>query len=236
VSECPGSCNSGVRKARALHEEALREYGTALAALTGGDPVPDPPGPPTVRPWHGDPVWCPRCTSVIHGELADLDSLAALLAALPPLVRISEDDAAGKITGTPGERSASPRMDDLEELAGWLRNWESAARDTDPGYRRDYLATEVTRLVSWLTFHFDRLITDPAKAGDFGAEVRCWYRELSRKAAAGQARRHKKRPCPRCNLYTLWWIIGEEYVRCINEDCNRVLTLAEYDALASAAA
>jgi hypothetical protein len=235
-SECLGPCNSRWRKAEALYREALREHDETLASLRSGDDVPDPPAPPEIRPWPGDPVWCPRCQGQIHAQLAELDDLAAMLATVAPLARASEDSKAGKITGSPEEHTASPRMDDLEELGEWLRSWESAARETDPGYRRDYLATEVTRLISWLVFHFDTLITHPDKAADFGAEVRRWHREMSRKAAAGEVRRHKKQPCPRCGLYTLWWSIGEEYVKCINEDCCRVLTLAEYDGLAEAAA
>lgn len=235
AGECPGSCNSRWRKAQALWQEALRKHAEeAVAAVDAGEQVPDQPEAPEIKPWPGDPVWCSRCQYRLHEELSELDTLAALLSAVPPLSQASEDDGAGKVTGTKAEKSASPRIDDLEELAEWLRSWESAARETDPGYRRDYLATEITRLVSWLTFHFDTLITHPDKAEDFGGEIGRWHREMSRKAAAGQARRHKKQPCPRCGLYTLWWVIGEEYVRCINEDCCRVLSLSDYDDLTSA--
>lgn len=232
---CPGPCNSGWRKAQAIYGQAVAEHAETVSRLQPGDPVPDPPAPPEKRPWAGQPVWCGRCASQIHTELAELDDLAALLAALPPLTRVS-DDGSGRVTGTPADRSASPRMDDLEELADWLRSWESAAREADPGYRRDYLATEVTRLTAWLVFHFEPLITHPDKGADFGSEIRAWHRELSRKAAAGQVRRHKKRPCPRCRLYTLWWEIGSDHILCVNEDCQRILSLSDYDALAEDAA
>lgn len=232
---CPGPCNNTYRRRRALYEADVAEYARNLEARNGEGPIPEAPRPPDLQPWYGSPVWCGKCQGLIRSELADLDDLAALIAAIPPLARPADDGP--KVSGTKATHSASARMDDLEDLNAWLRSWEAVVRDEDdPRPRRGLLARESTTLTAWLYHHFDEVITSPDAAKDFGEETRRWHRDLSRRAAAGQARRHKKHPCPRCALYTLWWTIGEEYVRCVNEDCNRVLTLADYDAMTLAAA
>jgi phage FluMu protein Com len=226
---CPGPCNSRYRKARA-------EYDKALAGYDPLAPEQSRPEPPAVQPWPGDP-WCPKCKSIIHAELSQIDDAAAILAARPPLdvAGGDEETRAGRVSGTREARSPSPRMDDLEELGGWLRNWESAFRGTDPMPRRGYLATERTTIISWLVDHFDSCICHPDLAADYGAEIRRWYRELTAKARAGIADKHVKKPCPRCRLYTLWARDGEDYVRCVNEDCNRRMTREELAGLAGAA-
>ena len=232
---CEGPCNTTYRRKHALFEAAVAEYARKLETRADSDPVPGPPQAPDVSPWYGNPVWCGKCMSAIREQLAELDDLAALIGAIPPLARPA-DDRNIKVDGTRSAPSASARMDDLEDLNSWLRGWESVAREEDdPRPRRGLLAKESTTLTAWLYHHYEQLITDEDAALDFGQEVRRWHRDLSRRAAAGQVRRHQKRPCPRCNLYTLWLTIGEDYIRCCNEDCRRVLSRQEYDALADAA-
>jgi hypothetical protein len=227
---CPGACNGPYRRRRALYEAAVADYARHLETRADTDPIPEPPQAPDVQPWTGDP-WCLKCQGVIRAELLDLDDLAALIAVIPPLARPAETSA-GRVSGSRDKPSTSARMDDLDELGEWLRSWESAARgEDDPRPRRGYLATERTTITAWLTEHFDPLITNPDLAADFGAEIRRWHRDLARRASAGRMVRHQKRPCPRCNLYTLWMIIGEDYIRCCNEDCKRALSREEYDAL-----
>lgn len=233
---CEGACNGGYRRATALHDQAVAAYEKALAELPEGAKAPAPPAPPQIQPWHGDPTWCTSCTAQLHRQLADLDNLGSMLAALPPAPDGPDDgEGAGRVHSSPEPRSASPAADVLEDLAGWLRDWEGAVRGEGSLYRHGYLATERTEMVSWLSDHFAPAITNPDLAGDFGTEIRTWHRKLSAMAVAGQAKRHMKRKCPRCSLYTLWWTIGQEYVRCINEDCNRMMTRPEYDTLTSAA-
>jgi hypothetical protein len=231
---CAGPCNTAYRRKHALFEAAVAEYARVLETRRDSDPIPEPPQPPEIQPWYGNPVWCGKCMSSIREQLAELDDLAALVGAIPPLARPAEESL--RVTGTKSAPSASARMDDLEDLNSWLRGWESVARkEDDPRPRRGLLARESTTLTAWLYHHFDVLITDEDAAGDFGGEIRRWHRDLARRAAAGQVRRHQKRPCPRCSLYTLWLTIGEDYIRCVNDDCRRVLSRAEYDALADAA-
>ena len=233
---CDGPCNSRWRKADA-------EYRKALAAYDPLDADQSRPGPPDAYPVYGDP-WCPRCKAQIHEQLSQLDDLAALLAALPPSPNDRGDDKAGKVSGSKAAPSPSSRMDDLEELGDWLRRWESAFRQwtirepgcgEDPKPHRGYLASEITTITAWLVFHFGKNITHPDLALEFGREVRRWHRELQEKARAGQVDKHVKRPCPRCRLYTLWARDGEDYVRCVNDDCNRRMTREELAAMDPAA-
>jgi len=226
---CSGSCNSRYRRVRA-------EYDAALAAYDPTDPDQEVPKPPDIQPWPGDP-WCPKCKATIHSELGQLDDAASILAARPPLDVSGNDEETrvGRVSGTREYRSPSPRMDDLDALGGWLRDWESAFRGDDPKPRRGYLATERTTIVSWLVDHFESNIRHPDLAVDYGNEIQNWYRELKAKARAGTVDKHQHRPCPRCKLYTLWARDGEDYVRCINTDCNRRLTREEFKQLPSAA-
>jgi hypothetical protein len=231
---CPGSCNSTYRRRRALYEADVAKYARTLETRADDDPIPEAPRPPDITPWYGTP-WCLKCQGIIRAELAELDDLASLIGAIPPLARPA-DDGTGKVSGTRAKSSPSARMDDLEDLGEWLRSWEAVARaEDDPRPRRGLLARESTTLTAWLYHHFDQLIMHPEAARDFGEEIRRWHRDMARRAAAGQMKRHQKQPCPRCKLYTLWAIVGEDYIRCINEDCNRMLTREEYDGLASAA-
>jgi hypothetical protein len=226
----------------ALYEEAVRKYAAGMekramlsqAGLPPG-PIPEPPEKPRITPWPGLPTWCARCKSVIHTELLELDDLAALILAIPPLARPAETGTA-KVSGSRTAPSPSARMDDIAELGEWLRSWEAVARKSDVSRpRRGYLATEMTTVTAWLAAHFDPLINDPDVAGDFGGEIRRWHRDMCRRAAAAQMQRHMKKPCPRCDLYTLWITMGEDYVRCINEECGRMLTRADYEGLSDAA-
>lgn len=233
---CPGPCNGRFRKARALYGRATADYGEAMTAWavameTAGpdlDPGPGPPKPepPDIRPYPGEPAWCARCMSMIHQELAELDDLASMLLAIPDLRGAA--DQSGKVSGTRGHRSPSPFADDADELAAWLRSWESLARGTDPAPRRGYLAGEITATSAWLVAHYEQLITNPDFAGDYGTEIRDWHRSLKAKAHAGNATKHMPRPCPRCRLYTLWATDGEDYVVCKNEDCRRLMSREEY--------
>jgi hypothetical protein len=232
VPNCPGSCNARYRAAAARYQAEVAEHARRIAALADGAEPPEPPRLPDIEPEPGEPVWCARCTGRLRRQLAELDDLAALIAARPPAPRADKpDDGAGRVSGTREQPSSSPAGDALEELAGWARDWESAIRGTGPLARRGYLATELTTSFAHLVARFDKAITVPAYAADFGAEIRLWHRELCDLAAAGQAARHKPRPCPRCRKYTLWETIGKDHIWCSDTDCGRLLTREEYAAL-----
>ena len=224
---CDGPCNSRWRKADAEYRKALADYDPLDADQSR-------PSPSNVYPFYGDP-WCPRCKSQIHEQLSQLDDLACLLSALPPSPNARNDDKAGLVSGTREIPSPSRRMDDLAELGQWLRDWESALRGEDPKPHRGYLATEITTITAWLVTRFEKVITHPDLGMDFGREIKRWHRELMEKARAGQVDKHVKKPCPRCRLYTLWARDGEDYIRCINEECNRRMTREEFAAMDTAA-
>ena len=230
---CPGSCNNQYRKAQALYKEALRSYGLAMEHWQPATAVPEPqkPEPPEIKPWYGEPVYCPRCRATIHRELAELDDLAALHAVQEPSLGGFDPDGPGRVGGSQDPRSPSSVTDDLDELAGHIREWEGIIRGQDPRPRRGFLASEITTVIAWLSAHFDSIIVREDIAEDFGTEVRRWHRELLSKVKAGSGRKHLKKPCPRCRLYTLWQGDGKTYIECVNEDCGRKLTREEFAGL-----
>lgn len=224
---CPGGCNYHWRKAREAWEQALAAYDPL-------DPAQSRPDPPDLYPYPGDP-WCPRCKSAIRRQLAELDDLASILAAMTdghrgrrPGAKLSR----GRKQGVP---SPSPSADMLEELRNDLHGWETAARGTDPLARRGFLATETTTAVAWLAAHFDQVITADF-AADFGAEVLDWHRVLRRVTSAGTGVQHKPVRCPRCDEYALWWAEGDDHVECRGKGgtCGRLIGMDEYEALAAA--
>jgi hypothetical protein len=225
--DCIGPCNARARREQAAFKAALAGWDQAMAERAEGDPGPPRPVPPDIRPWPGNP-WCPRCQGALRAQLAELDDLAPLLAAIPDLSAPSEE---ARVSGSRETASPSPAMDDLDELAGWLRDWQTALQGTDPLARRGYLATAITTTVHWLALHFDSLIVHPDLAADFGTELRQWHRSLTAKAKAGTGLKHMNKACPRCRSFTLWRTDGEMYVKCADRDCQRYLTLSEYEAL-----
>lgn len=231
---CPGSCNGSYRRVRAVYEAAVKAYAEQLETRADNAPVPEPPKAPEIKPWNGEPVWCRKCQAIIRAELAELDDLVAIISTLAPLARV-EDNLAGRVSGSRDARSASPRLDDAEELNEWLRSWEGLARGGDTLARRGHLATETTTIVAWLVAHLDPLLASEDYGQGFGEEVRRWHRALAGRASAAAVRRHMKKPCPRCRLYTLWLIIGDDYIRCVNGDCGRAMTREEFDGLTAAA-
>ncbi len=231
---CPGSCNSSYRRATALYHAAVAAYDQQLAALPEGDPVPEPPAPPDVTPWEGDPVWCSRCQTVIRRSLAELDDLAAQLAAIPPGVRPASDvrREAVKVTVSQGHPSPSPSADVLDELQRWLTGWEGDYRQ-ERGWPspppRGLLSTVITASCAWLGEHLSGpagLLAWP-HAEDFGSQALRWHRELRARAHASSFARHVKKPCPACTRYTLWERVGEDYVSCVYQECGRRLTREE---------
>ena len=227
--DCQGPCNGRARKEQAKFKSALADWDKAMAEREEGDPGPPRPVPPDIRPWQGEPVFCLRCQGALRTKLAELDDLAALLAAIPGLN--GPADSAGKVSGSKGKRSPSPFGDDLLELEDWLRNWESLTRLADPGARRGYLASVITTLTHQLVQQFDRIICNGDFAADFGSELSRWHATLSAKAHAGPGIKHQQQKCPLCKEYSLWRSAGEEYIRCVNTDCLRLMSLDEYDAL-----
>lgn len=233
---CPGTCNARYRREQALFKAAQAEHDQIAQRLTDADMadrIPPPPKPPATRPMQGEPVWCPRCKAVIRRELVDLDDLAMSLAALPPGIRPAFDGSAEQIRSARSiwAPSPSPAADDLDELYSWLVAWEGYYREVrqwDNAPPRGYLADRITSVVNWLAGKFDGLLMTEL-AEPFGLETRAWHRELITKTHSARSAKHVKKRCPRCDLFTLWEEIGKDYIRCVNTDCNRMMTREELD-------
>lgn len=229
---CPGRCN---RKYRGL----WRDYSNAHAAfraastrwLSGSDePAPIEPDPPTWEPWWGEPIWCPRDVADIRQHLAELSDLASMYAAEADGHREAPTDS--RVSGSAEPSSPSPVLDDLDELAGWLRDWESAYTGTDPIARRGLLADSVYTGVAFLLARLDRMLALPDVAVDFGNEVLGWHKRLVGKTKAGAQVHRMQMRCPGCQSMSLEWTDGTESVVCIMRDCGRILRLGEYRDLA----
>jgi hypothetical protein len=231
---CPGTCNSKYRRARAVYEAEVAQHALTVERLTDAglaDKIPVPPTPPAVDPVYGDPVWCSRCAAIIRRELAELDELASSLANLPPGIRPASDGTRErvKVTGSVAVASPSPTGDDLDDLYRWLAEWETwyrKLRSWDSPPPRGYLNDRITASVNWLSGRLDGLLVT-GEAEPFGIEVRGWHRELVAKTHSARAAKHVKKPCPRCGKFQMWEEIGKDYVRCHNEDCNRMMTREE---------
>ena len=223
---CPGACNNQYRKAREAYEAELVAYDPL-------DPQQSRPDPPGIMPWLGQPFWCGRCGATIRQELDELDEAASLLLAVAD--GHSSSSGEQRVSGSQEPPSPSPAGDDLDELVKMITGWEQSYRGLK-GWRspprRGYLASVVTGCSAWLMHHLDGILSAPDIAVDFGAEIMLWHREFTAKAKAGTRRLRKPLRCPGqgCGLLTLWWTEGEKHVQCVNPDCGRVMTLAEYEA------
>ena len=177
MTDCPGPCNAAYRTASA-------------------------DGPDRPEPVPGEPVWCHRDAARIHGRLADLETLAALLEHVA--------DGYGEAPGDPRSSnghppSPSPRFDTLDEIERMLRAWEAEYRrgkgwGTPPVHGR--YATVSAEITAWLSRHFTGILESPF-AREFGEEVLGAARELVLKAKAGSGYRRGLVPCPRCDLKML---------------------------------
>ena len=233
---CPGNCNANWRKQQKL----LDAYEQAVAKWQD-NPVGNPPPEPETRalsPYPGNP-FCPTDQAVYRRLLAELDDLAALATRYNDGHRKGPDSE--RVSGSKVSYSPSATIEELDHLASALRDWEATARDlircqagllpTDEGTpaRRGYLASEITTTVSWLTAHFEVLITDPGAAEAFAAEISAWHEKLKKRAKAGSGRRHMNRPCPRCDRYSLYQQDEADYVACARTtDCGRMLSWQEW--------
>ncbi len=221
---CAGPCNRHYREARDAYRQALADYDPLDSAQSR-------PGPPEVVPWLGDPYWCGPCASKVRLKLAELDDLIALNKATADGQK--QSDAAERVSGSSSEaRSPSQACDDEDELASMLFAWERAYRDLrrwpSPPPRGD-LASAETTCIAWLMHRLDAILRSPL-AADFGLEVLQWHREFTGSAKAGVRTLRKPMRCPSCQYLTLTWTEGEQQVTCQNPACNRILSLADYDA------
>ncbi len=215
----------------AIFDEAMRRYEQdyemwASRSREGREPArPEKPG---LRPVPGAPIWCSRCTFTIRRELAELDDLAARLLAESEGLRSTSDVTSPRVSGTKGGKSPSPLADLVDELESELRSWEEDFRGKPASARRGYLTSVLTAEVDWLGAHFDQCIAHPQYAQDFGQAVRNWHRKMRNAGHAGIVRHKMKKPCPRCDAFSLVWEEGADYVQCQRTECSRMMSYQEY--------
>lgn len=229
---CPGRCNDNWRAADTGYRQAMDEYAAAMEAWTAaadaGLPEPPKPEPPDFTPWGGDPVFCGRCSASVRSKLLDIRDLAADIDAENLGLRRGPETE--RVSGSRHPSSPSPVGNDLEDLSGLLRDWESKAHGQDPLPRRGHLAPEIRVLCNVLaTQSFPRLMAIPETAVDFADDVRAWYTRLRSATRTGTGRHQKNRPCPRCDRYSLVWEEGNEHVECQTPSCGRLMSLTEYE-------
>ncbi|MEV2277726.1 hypothetical protein AB0I72_19280 [Nocardiopsis sp. NPDC049922] len=236
MTDCPGLCNRRARQARYAYEDTITAWRTALDDWEAADPAtrgdrPTPPEEPDIDWVSGDPVWCRRCRGAIRVALADLENLAALVAAEADGHRGRADDS-DKVRTTKSAPSPSPAADHLDELYGFLATTEAdwrEARGYGPRPERSRGAAARSIVIAWLLERLDDILNHPGSV-QFGLGVLRWQRVLQHLAKARPPGRRKATPCPRCDRRTLIWEEDRELVRCENSGCNRVMTSTEYDA------
>jgi hypothetical protein len=224
TAACPGPENRRWRDTWAAYRQAIAAYDPL-------DPDQPRPAPPDIDPWPGDPVWCAECASKIRLRLAELDDLAARLAAEADGHRPSADTE--RIGSQAAPASPSRAADDLDEMHAMLSGWETIYRELKGWLSappRGELASRETACIDWLRRHLGGILASDI-AADFGAEILQWHTEFCASAKAGVRTLRKPLRCPSCRMFTLFWTEGEQHVICGNpEGCGRVLSLAEYEA------
>jgi hypothetical protein len=224
---CPGQCN------RAYHK-AWKEYAADAADYDATgllDSSRSRPGAPEEAFWFGAPVWCAECTSDITLRLAQLDTLAGIIAAYADGHRSSGEPE--RVSGSQAAPpSPSQAADDLDEMFRMLSAWEEIYRSLKgwlSGPPSGELASRETECVNWLRRHLRGILASEV-AADFGREILQWHREGTTSAKAGVRTLRKPMRCPGCKYMTLFWTEGEKNVYCKNDTCGRILSLAEYEA------
>lgn len=107
---CPGFCNSAHRAAEKRYQDGGPEHDR-------------------LEPRPGEPVWCPPCVTSIRGALADTPELAVRLH-----LEINAGTSSALDEHVSGSRERAIHEHQaavfaLEELAGFLADWEDTVRD-----------------------------------------------------------------------------------------------------------
>jgi len=216
---CPGPCNNAWRRAEAQ-----------LAADGTDHDIP--------VTW-GKPVHCDRCTSRTRSELAELPEL---------VVAVSLEavyGTAAKTTGTIGRTStpvwpgqASRLL--IDHIVGGLLELEDDIRELRRFRHRPGRGTEgrdVTGAVRFLSAHLSWALTEHPLAqethdrlsGNPAAQIQGWHRTAQRFTRRDPRMEHRRVPCPRCELLTLFREDGDDYIGCRNIACGHLLTPTEFD-------
>lgn len=230
---CPGRCNSGVRRATAAYEAAIAQW-----RLDSGE---EPPEPPKMRPWPGEPIWCSACSATLSLCLADLEELIDLRVKMTDGFQSAGEQMLGKVHGKKQSAgSPSPGIDDMDDALRWLYGWEDALRKERSWPARPYRgvnAPAVTTTLAWLGPRLVLMLAHPDLAEPFGLELLHEHGRLQRLTSTKPPLTHKPLPCPGreaggqpCRRRSLF-LHEDGMIRCSNHNCRRVLTEEEYAGL-----
>ncbi|MEU1800887.1 hypothetical protein [Streptomyces sp. NPDC019937] len=217
---CPGAHNNAWRRA----EAELKTIGT----------------PHDLKPTWGQPVHCNRCTDRARAQLAELPELVAAI--WLEATHGSRGPKVGTIGRSahrppwPGE--ASRMLTDL--IVGGLTELEDDIRDQRRLNHRPSRAGEggtATGAVRFLTTHLDWALTEHPLAaesherlsGNPASLIDQWHRAAMRFTARDARLEHRRVPCPRCELLTLFRAEGDDYIACRNVACELLLTPTELE-------
>lgn len=220
LTPCPGAENHAWRTA----EQAHASHGT----------------PHELTPRLGDPQHCGYCTNRARTELGELPELVAAvwLEAI--------HGTRTKLTGTIGRTAtvaswpgqASRLLTD--HIVGGLTDLEDDIRNLRHLHTRPGRGTEgqaVTGAVRFLTAHLEWALTEHPLAdephdrlsGNPAAQIHGWHRAALRFTARDPRLEHRRVPCPRCELLSLFRADGDDYIECRNTSCGLLLTPGEFD-------
>ncbi|MFD9949851.1 hypothetical protein ACFWYW_55720 [Nonomuraea sp. NPDC059023] len=203
------------------HADAVDAW---VAAGEDGDP-PAEPEEPTITPCLGDPLFCSKAKSLIKVALADLDYLAAELAALSDGHRGSLPE--GRVSGTRGSATPSSIAELLDALYGFLADAEDEWRDTwgfDP--RTDRLhrgASPRSRRIAWLSGQLEGMLRREEYVA-FGRGVLNWEVVLRAKLKEDPVGTRSPIRCPRPGCSELGRVVRhrEGYWQC--GACSTILS------------
>lgn len=216
---CPGNCNNAWRRAEIALIDTGAEHNIPAA-------------------W-GQPVHCDRCTGRARTQLAELPELVAAIS----LEALNGTPA--KTTGTIGRATVATWPGQASRLltdhiVGGVLDLEDDIRELRrlrhrPG--RGIEGRDVTGAVRFLSTHLSWALVEHPLAeevhdrlsGNPAAQIQGWHRAAERFTRRDPRLEHRRVPCPRCELLTLFREDGDDYIGCRNIACELLLTPAEFD-------
>jgi hypothetical protein len=219
AAPCPGPCNNAWRRAeQQLAVDGIEHH---------------------LAPAWGRPIHCERCADRAHAQLAEIPELVVA-------IRLEAvHGTAPKLTGTLGRTATTPAFPGqasrvlAEHIVTGLLGLEDVIRAgrhlparTVRGREGADLTAAVTFLRAHLQWALDRYPgeTDPGtgETMDPAALIRQWHRGAERFTRRDPRLEHRRVPCPRCELLTLFRAEGDDYIGCRNIACEVLLTPSEF--------
>ena len=193
-----------------------------------------------LAPRWGQPIHCQPCATRAHHQLAELPELvAAISLEATHSTRGPKTGTIGRTVGGapswPGQASrllTDHIVGGLLELEGDLRGLRRLT--ARPG--RGVEGKALTGAVRFLSAHLDWALTHHPAATEThdrdsanpASQISGWHRAAERFTARDVRLEHRRVPCPRCDLLSLYRADGDDYIECRNPVCGMLLTPGEY--------